>query len=57
MSATTERREAAAHALERKAILHGLDMMNAGEPVAKVDAYLISACAVAEAARTGEVEE
>lgn len=55
---TTERREAAAHALERKTILHGLDMMrDPSKTVAEVDAYLISAFAVAEAARTGEVDE
>ena len=54
---TRERRESTAHELERKAILHGLEMMRAGKPVADIDTYLISACAVAEAVRTGETEE
>ena len=54
---TRERRESAAHALERKAILKGLEMMRAGKPAKDVDAYLISACAVAEGIRSGETDD
>jgi hypothetical protein len=50
---TRQRREDCARALERKAVLHGRDMMLAGKPIASVDAYLISAMAVAQATRTG----
>jgi hypothetical protein len=54
---TRQRREDCARALERKAVLHGRDMMLAGRSINDVDAYLISACAVAEGIRTGDVDE